>query len=74
MPVLGGAALAHTLRRLQPGLRIIAMSGAGSAPKATASEFMSAFLAKPFQAETLLPLIHRVLHEPASPTAPHPAT
>ena len=74
MPVLGGAALAHTLRRLQPGLRIIAMSGAGSAPKATASAFMSAFLAKPFQAETLLPLIHRVLHEPASPTAPHPAT
>ena len=72
MPVIGGGALAHTLRRLQPDLRIIAMSGAGSAPKAAASELMSAFLAKPFQPETLLPLIHRVLHEPAPPTAPRP--
>jgi CheY-like chemotaxis protein len=72
MPVLGGAALARALRRLQPDLRIIAMSGAGSAPKAAACELMSAFLAKPFQPETLLPLIHRVLHEPASPTAPRP--
>jgi CheY-like chemotaxis protein len=72
MPVLGGAALARALRRLQPDLRIIAMSGAGSAPKATACELMSAFLTKPFQPETLLPVIHRVLHEPASPTAPHP--
>ena len=72
MPVLGGAALARTLRRLQPDLRIIAMSGAGSAPKAASCELMSAFLAKPFQPEALLPLIHRVLHEPAPPTAPHP--
>jgi DNA-binding response OmpR family regulator len=72
MPVLGGAALARALRRLQPDLRIIAMSGAGSAPKAAACELMSAFLTKPFQPETLLPVIHRVLHEPASPTAPHP--
>jgi len=71
MPVLGGAALASTLRRLQPDLRIIAMSGAGSAPNAVACELMSAFLAKPFQPETLLPLIHRVLHEPVPPTAPH---
>jgi DNA-binding NtrC family response regulator len=54
-------------------IRFVAMSGAGSAPKAAASEFMSAFLAKPFQPGTLLPLIHRVLHEPAPPTAPHPA-
>jgi two-component system cell cycle sensor histidine kinase/response regulator CckA len=73
MPVLGGAALARALRRLQPDLRIIAMSGAGSAPKAAACELMSAFLAKPFQPGTLLPLIHRVLHEPAPPTAPRPA-
>jgi len=72
MPLLGGAALARALRRLQPDLRIIAMSGAGSAPKAAACELMSAFLAKPFQPETLLPLIHRVLHEHAPPTGPHP--
>jgi hypothetical protein len=49
------------------------MSGTGSAPKAAACELMSAFLAKPFQPETLLPLIHRVLHEPAPSAAPHPA-
>ena len=73
MPVLGGAALARALRRLQPDLRIIAMSGADSASKAAACELTSAFLAKPFQPETLLPLIHRVLHEPAPPTAHHPA-
>jgi CheY-like chemotaxis protein len=72
MPVLGGAALARTLHRLQPDLRIIAMSGTGSAPKAVACELMSAFLAKPFQPETLLPLIHRVLHEPVPSTAPCP--
>jgi signal transduction histidine kinase len=72
MPLLGGAALARALRRLQPDLRIIAMSGAGSASKAAACELMSAFLAKPFLPETLLPLIHRVLHEPAPPAAPYP--
>jgi len=65
MPMLGGPALAAALRRLRPDLPVVAMSGVGSEIGAAHREFTTAFLAKPFQAETLLPLIHRVLHEPA---------
>ena len=73
LPVLDGAALARTLRRLQPDLRIIAMSGTGSTPNSADCELMSAFLAKPFQPETLLAIVRHTLDEPAPPAAPHPA-
>ncbi len=62
MPMLGGPGLATALRRLQPGLPIIAMSGAASRNgHAAHSEFTNAFLAKPFQAETLLSVVRDTL-------------
>ena len=62
MPILGGPALAIALRRLKPGLPIIAMSGGESRQSSTAhKEFTNAYLAKPFQAETLLSVVHETL-------------
>lgn len=69
MPVLGGPALAAALRRMRPDLPVIAMSGADSRGSAVYKEFTTAFLAKPFLAETLLSLVRRTLDTPRpSPT------
>ncbi|MBX3749280.1 MAG: PAS domain S-box protein [Opitutaceae bacterium] len=67
MPNLGGAILAATLRRLNPQLRIIAMSGLSSAGVARddveeIKRIAAAFLPKPFSATDLLAVVHRVLH------------
>ncbi len=67
MPNLGGAILAATLRRLNPQLRIIAMSGLSSAGVARddveeIKRIAVAFLPKPFSATDLLAVVHRVLH------------
>ncbi len=70
MPMLGGQALATALHRMRPGLPIVAMSGTDSEGNATHKNFASAFLAKPFQAETLLSIVRRTLDEPASPSTP----
>ncbi len=67
MPLLGGAALAVTLRRFQPALPIFAMSGLDSHTSATHKDFAAAFLAKLFHAETLLSLVRRTLD-----ASPHP--
>lgn len=69
MPNLGGAILAATLRRLNPQLRIVAMSGLSSAAGAREDveeikRHAAAFLPKPFSAADLLAVVHRVLHEP----------
>ena len=71
MPILGGPALAKALRRIRPDLRIIAMSGAASRrSSATHKEFTSSYIAKPFQAETLLSLVRATLDAPAPAPAP----
>ncbi len=67
MPNLGGAILASTLRRLNPQLRIIAMSGLSSAGVARddveeIKRIAAAFLPKPFSASDLLAVVHRVLN------------
>ena len=65
MPMLGGQALATALRRIRPGLPIVAMSGTDSPEGGAPNEFASALLAKPFQAETLLSVVRQILDEPA---------
>jgi CheY-like chemotaxis protein len=68
MPMLGGQALATALHRMRPGLPIVAMSGTDSEGNISYKAFATAFLAKPFQAETLLSLVRRALDEPTSPS------
>ena len=72
MPNLGGAILAATLLRLNPGLRIIAMSGHTSSAvnRDQVDEIKgmaTAFLQKPFTATALLAAVHRVLHADPQP-------
>ena len=73
MPMLGGPALAGALRRVNPGLPIVAMSGAGSKGSAAHEGFTRAFLAKPFQAETLLAIVRRTLDAARPPVSAPPA-
>jgi CheY-like chemotaxis protein len=72
MPNLGGAILAATLLRLNPGLRIIAMSGHTSSAvnRDQVDEVKgvaAAFLQKPFTAAELLGVVDRVLHPDTQP-------
>lgn len=69
MPSLDGNALAHIVERLNPGIKIIIVSGHGSESPGDqpASQAGHAFLVKPFRAEVLLSTVHRLLHEPPSP-------
>jgi PAS domain S-box-containing protein len=73
MPILGGAALAATLRRLNPALPIVAMSGGDSRADASHREFARAFLAKPFQGDTLLSVVRRSLDEVRPPVSTPPS-
>ena len=74
MPMLSGAALAVALRRLQTGLPVVAMSGLDSDGSALDKDFAAAFLAKPFQAETLLSIVRRTLDEARTPAPSPPST
>lgn len=64
MPVMDGRATIKALRRIQPGLKIIAVSGLKSEASLEDAEEPGAtlFLPKPFTAETLLEALHEVLH------------
>jgi len=63
MPVIDGAALISALRRIDPHVRIIAVSG-GPADAAKLDKSVTPhFLAKPFTAETLLRTLSGVLRE-----------
>ena len=68
MPVIDGAALIAALRRINPRVRIIAMSGLyANAHVAQASHAgVRHFLAKPFSTEALLRLVAQALHESGS--------
>ncbi len=61
MPALDTPTLIRTLHRLNPQVRIIAMSGLATNElvKKTLAEGVCAFLAKPFTAPELLTLLHR---------------
>jgi FixJ family two-component response regulator len=57
------------LRRVQPDLRIIALSGEGSASGVAGNAFTAALLSKPVTASTLLDTVHRALHPAQAPAA-----
>jgi CheY-like chemotaxis protein len=63
MPNFDGAYLVNALHKLDRAVKILAMSGqrgvAAGAPAITAAD---AFLAKPFDAETLLQAVEKLLH------------
>jgi PAS domain S-box-containing protein len=67
MPHMGGVAMARALRKMKPGIPVIASTGLGE--KAHISELkemgIETILSKPYNAETLLRTIHGVLHPPA---------
>ena len=64
MPVMDGVALIAALRRIEPGLPIIATSGqAGADLVGRMKEQKVAFLPKPFSAEAMLTLLKRILEE-----------
>jgi len=67
MPNLDGGLLAAALKRINPEVKIILMSGGGGSGKQTPAhlkEFAVAFLPKPFNAESLLVRVRDVLHPP----------
>jgi signal transduction histidine kinase/CheY-like chemotaxis protein len=67
MPVIDGATLIGALRRIDPGVRFIAISG-GPADASKAGKIGTRyFLAKPFTAETLLRTVSEVLREQPLP-------
>jgi two-component system cell cycle sensor histidine kinase/response regulator CckA len=63
MPVMDGAALIAALRRLQPGISIVAVSGINAAMGAAQLSELKVgdFIAKPFTAPRLLDVVQRVL-------------
>lgn len=61
MPLLGGAALATALHRLQPDLPVISMSGVEQGDRARSGEFAATHLVKPFQVAALLLVVRRTL-------------
>ena len=71
MPNLDGPALALVLKRLQPAVKILAMTGLDSAgiggtrPATSVTAFAAARLQKPFTVEALLVAVHHVLHPDA---------
>ena len=71
MPVMDGPTAIHALLRIQPDVRIIAVSGLASnisvAKAAVAG--VKDFLPKPYTAEAVLKLIREVLDRPAAPAA-----
>jgi CheY-like chemotaxis protein len=64
MPVMDGASTIRELRRLDPSAIIIASSGFGVEHSAGADPAPAAtmFLRKPYTAEKLLQVLHKVLH------------
>lgn len=72
MPGLEGGTLAIVLRRLDPGVRLLAMSGMAGGKNLTGPVpgiFQDAFIMKPFTIETLLKTVHEQLSRPAATTA-----
>jgi PAS domain S-box-containing protein len=63
MPTLDGATTIRTLKKINPQIHLIAVSGlTSSAELATVTSSIRAFLAKPFTARELVKVVHGVLH------------
>lgn len=71
MPNLDGAMLGRALRRINPSVRMLVVSGMSSAlgnrPDYRPDEFADAFLQKPFRPDALLAKVHALLQSAASP-------
>ncbi len=71
MPSLDGAMLAHVLKRMNPNVRVLLVSGLDSPgenrPGFRPEEFTGAFLRKPFKSEVLLTKVSELLLPPARP-------
>ena len=66
MPNLDGATLGRALRQINPGTKVLAMSGMSSSPgnqgEFKPEEFADSFLHKPFKPETLLAKVYQLLN------------
>jgi CheY-like chemotaxis protein len=69
MPVMDGVTLVRELRQIQPGVKVICVSGVGSRAKLPELDQVHphAFLTKPFSTETLLRAVHEVIAAAAAP-------
>ncbi len=63
MPVMDGVARARVLRRMSPGLNVIAASGRGSGGKSAEMKALGVetFLVKPYTTEKLMKALHELL-------------
>jgi DNA-binding NtrC family response regulator len=66
MPFMDGAATIRALRRIDPGVRVVAMSGLMVSEYASEAKDIGAlaFLAKPFTADALLQCMREALERP----------
>jgi len=73
MPVMDGSAVIQVLTRINPSVKIIAASGINSGDTIANGSGAGArhFLLKPYTAETLVKLVHEVLHK-SSPNGATP--
>jgi len=60
MPVMDGAALVQELRRIQPRVKVVCVSGLGSKAEVTQLK-PHAFLTKPYSTDKLLATLHEVI-------------
>jgi PAS domain S-box-containing protein len=69
MPIMDGAAFIQVIRRINPSIRIIAVSGIDSGDNVAKATNAGAhhFLVKPYTAESLLKLVRKALDQPAAP-------
>lgn len=65
MPIMDGVAEIIALKHLDPSVKIIAASGLGSngGVAKAADQGVTHFLPKPYTAEALLEVLHRILNE-----------
>ncbi len=63
MPVMDGAALVQELRRIQPQVKVVCVSGLGSRARSTDVAQLNprAFLTKPYSTDKLLTALHEVI-------------
>ncbi|MEQ1862352.1 MAG: PAS domain S-box protein [Chthoniobacteraceae bacterium] len=64
MPVLDGASAIRVLKRMNPDVKILVVSGsaAGGRQEEVTREGVKHFLAKPYTAESMLRMLHELLH------------
>lgn len=77
MPNLDGRTLCRVLRRHNPAVKLLAFSGLATpdeTPDTAITEFVDAFLPKPFRPEILVATVHALLRPPSGSSTPWPST